>query len=189
MAGNSIYPGFIKLFYTSNGHIHTQLLPVYPVNVGGSWMIQTKGITEPSFHSAVDSYVQRFKALFHTTDSIDYAELWTLDSPDANPVFQEAYQVGEAGTNNGADVPNSETVYTFRCTDGSLLKTYAMETANLYTYFDRSPLASGSNKDFADWMVSDDGWVQSRAGGRPVTVITARGKINDVLRKKYGVAS
>lgn len=186
---HSLAPSFLKVFYTSSGHVHVQLLPVYGHYVLGDVYLVSNAGSDILFHTAVDAYVQRYKALFNVGDAINYVEYWEQADENADPVWKETYEVAVSGTNNGADVANSETVYTFRCDDGSLLKVYAMENANLYTFYDRAPLTSGSNKDFADWVVGSTGIIQSRAGGRPSAVISARSKINDILRKKYGTAT
>ena len=100
MPNNSLYPGFAKFFYTSNGHGHTHVVPIQsPLDTGGGvWQIGLKGGGNALISAAFLTYANVIKALFDVGASIVHAELWTLSSPTADPIYQQDVNLAIAGT-------------------------------------------------------------------------------------------
>lgn len=184
---NSLYPGFVKIFYTGNAHTHQQLLPCKPfVGVGGDWYVEHNGdILGQVWTAAVDALIAKEVGFLKTTDGFNRAELWTLASPTSDPLFREAYDIAVAGAATAPVVPFSQYVLTHRTSLGGVGRLYIMEGPISTDTFDRAPLAAGGGKTLSDYMIGTTGWVRGRDGGKLVTPISAIGKVNDKLRKKY----
>jgi hypothetical protein len=186
MAIHSLYPGFVKIAYTSNGHPHTMVLPVKPEVSGSTWALEkVLGGSYDPWTDAVDAFVLLQKGELKTTDSINTAELWTLASESADPLFREVYAVSQAGTGSAANVPYGERVITFRTAAGGLLRHYLMEGSTPVNVRDNPPFAASAYNDVALMFISSDGFVFGRDGGQPITPIRMTSKTNDALRKKY----
>lgn len=184
---NSLYPGFIKLFYTVSNLQHTATLPVLPFEgVGGWWvMIKSTSVGE-IWTAAVDDYVNAVKILFTSaSSSFLFAELWTYDSPESDPIFRDTYQLDQAGTATGSPVQMSQAVMSLRTEGGGILKAYLMETvldANLI----RNPPNFGHTglNALETLLTGPSGFVVGRDGTFPIAAIRVRTKTNDALRRK-----
>lgn len=188
MAGrHSLYPGFIRLFYTSNGHSHRQVLPVQPNTpaAGTALKLHDGSVGAGDWTDDITEWVSLVKVFFHTADNFDSAELWTLASPTADPIFRETFSLGIAGTNAGADTPAGQGVLTFRGNEGERSLIYLMEGVissslrQAYADFD------SATKALADFVTAPDGWIFGRDNNYPIATLNFTGKVNDQLRKKY----
>lgn len=190
MTVHSLFPGFIKLAYTANGHPHVMVLPVKPSVSGSTFAVdKIDGGTYDPWTDAVDAYVLLQKGELKTTDSINNAELWTLASETADPLFRETYAIGVAGTGTAANQPFAERVLTFRTALGGILRNYLMEGSTVINIRDNPPFTASAYNDVAGLFVSSDGFVFGRDGGAPVVPIRMTSKTNDSLRKKYMASS
>lgn len=187
MGRNSLFPGFIKLFYHTNGHQHTQVLPVKPTPSGTTFAVEKiGGGTYDPWTSAMDAYALILKALIKTTDIIDYAELYTMASETSNPLFRENYSIAVAGTSSVADVPWQEAVFVWRTAAGGVLRSYIME--NSFTvdqrFIGNASMGTAGNA-YRDLFTSSAGFVFGRDGSAPIALASMTTKINDKLRKKF----
>lgn len=189
MAQNSLYPGFVKIKYSSNGHIHHQVLPVKAdTHAPGE---------EPEFllrdnanvvlmSTAVDAYIALIDNAFNTTDSFIVAEYWNIASVDADPVFEYAYEIGATGAAVAADIPNSQMCISLRTSAGGLLKLYLMETGFATNLKDDYPFSNSSVAAITAYLcATSTGWVVGRDGTYPISPLRMLTKVNDALRKKY----
>lgn len=184
---SSLYPGFVKLFYTGNGHPHVMTIPVIPSASGSTWKVaKVLGGDYDPWTTAIDAFNVLFKAVLKTTDGVVSADLYTLASETADPLFRESYACVVAGTSAGTIAANSQAVITLRTSLGGILKLYVMEAAGVVAdYVDRAPLAAGGFKNLADFMIASTGFAFGRDGGRPIAPVSLITKTNDALRKKY----
>lgn len=187
MAINSLYPGFVKIFYTSNGHQHTQTLPVKPyVGLGGAWYLEQKNdVTGIQFSAAVTVYANLFKALLHTTSTVTSAELWTMSSPTADPQFREVVEVATAGTATGTVIPYSQVSVTYRTANGGLFRHLVLEQSIHAVNAEMYPPFSAATAAMRAWLTGDQSFVFGRDGGALVAAIRLLSKTNDQLRKRY----
>ena len=125
MADNSLYPGFVKLFYTAATREHVATLPCKPFEVvGGGWAVERyPAPAQSSWTAAVDAYVTVLRPFIQTTGSFDRAELWTLDAPEGDPLFREAHDINLAGTGGAPVAPYTQQVATFRTRSGGMKRT------------------------------------------------------------------
>jgi hypothetical protein len=190
MARYSLYPGFIKIRYTGNGHVHYQTIPVRPfVAVGGGWWLEQKlgGAGDP-WADSVNDYVLLLKPFLGPTDEIQVAHLWTMASEDAEPVFQEEHNIAVAGTAGGAGVAYGQVVFTMRTTLGGLARVYIMEGVNAVNAKLYPPFGAGPVKSISDFIKGDTSFFVGRDGAFLSSVVSYTSKTNDALRKKYLLA-
>lgn len=186
MAKHSLYPGFVRLHYTTNGHAHVMVQPVIPTPSGASWQLGlvAGGEVDP-WTNGIDDFVTVLFPLLKTTDHIDSADLYTMATADATPLFRETYSIGVDGTSASANLPFGQLVFVYRSSVGNTYRNYIMEppTAN----DERGGLGdlSGDTLTYAGFFLSGASYVFSRDGGRPLAMTHFTSKINDKLRKKF----
>jgi len=187
MARNSLYPGFIKLRYTGNGHVHYQTIPVRPfLSVGGTWFVVLKGNAAGELWTDfVDAYWNVLKPFLNTADELQVAHLWHYDSEDGDPIFREEYAVAAAGTAAGAALPYGQQVFTMRTELGGLFRCYIMECSTVANVKAYPPFGTGATKNLTDFLKGSTSAVVGRDGAFLSSVVSQVTKYNDALRKKY----
>jgi hypothetical protein len=190
VAAYSLYPGFVKIRYTGNGHVHYQTLPVRPfVAVGGMWYLEKKNEAGGGLWTAeVDAWVIRFKAFLNTADEVQVAHLWTVDEGTNEATFQEEYNIAAAGTSASAAVANGQAVFTMRTTLGGLARIYVMEGYQLPNVKAYPPFAAGVIKNLTDYAKANGSFLVGRDGAFLSSVVSSVSKTNDALRKKFLLA-
>lgn len=184
MASNSLYPGFIRLVYTGNAHLHIQTIPIISIDPsGGSYNIGLRGGTQDLWTDAIVDYITVAKPFLAAADDFVSASLWEVPTIGADPIFLEETMLGIAGT-GGTAVANSQTVITFRTNQGGLYRWYLMEGSNAVDVIVNPPFA-GAAATFVAYMVGATSLVAGRDGGLLTSAVRYVTKINDALRKKY----
>lgn len=194
---SSLFPGFIRVEYQSNGHLHEQVLPVKPFeNITGGFGVE-KPISPAQYANwkdAVDAYIGIMKAFFVAGDTILSASLWTLDSPTADPLFVDEYSLAVVGTGTSAVTPNSQLTVSARTNAGGLLRFYFMEgsfsvntkaTPPSYAGLGTTATPASAMAALRTFVIGTDNFIFGRDGGRPISFLRAFGKVNDILRKKF----
>lgn len=190
MAIHSLYPGFIKMFYTGNGHQHVQVLPVVPSEVvSGTWYVRGNDGTFYTFTDAMDVYTDVFADLLAGSDGIGYAELYTMTSETADPLFVASLSLAVSGHAATASVPNSQAVIPFRTSVGGLFRFYAMEGFKETNIVDRLPISDTEALGIIGFLTGDQGFVVGRDGGSLVAATSFITKVNDRLRKKNSLSA
>lgn len=189
MTINSLSPGFLKIFYDSNAHDHQMTLPVKPNGTptpGVDMILDTiGGGTTPASTFAV-ALAEVLDPFFTSAASFNRYEAWSQPTPADDPIFIFGGEIGEVGTGTGTPVTASEYVFTWRCTNGTLLKMYLLETiVNQNQRFSLPSLTTGPEHDLDVFIRSSASAVFSRGGGKPIVGINATSKMNDTLRRKY----
>lgn len=187
MPRNSLFPNSITIHYTSNGHQHNMDLPVGVV--GGSapnWTLPVRSGAPVVWMDAIDTWAALISGLFHTTDSIDYADLFTYEAPTSSPEFLATHLIGQAGINATADAPWVQLVAPFKAPGNTSMRLTLLEgveppNAKL-SYAD---VPASTLKDILDFVLSDDDWIITRAGTFPLASLGITTKVNDKLRKKF----
>jgi hypothetical protein len=185
---NSLSPGFLKIFYTTNGHPHIMTLPVNPVAPAGNATQLTDSSGAPQLWTSVVADIVLFmKALIRAADSIDTAEIWTQATPTSVPIFQASTTVGVAGTNGGTVVPYSQTRFSFRTALGGKAVWQLMETPFAIDQKFSAPLYGGVGAFAAvdSYFTGASAAVWGRDNAYIAVGVRAVTKINDTLRKKY----
>lgn len=192
MAQNSIAPGFIKLFYQSSTAAHVATLPVRPfvsaVPPAGYWLEQRGDITGAPWATALAPLVTALRGIAHTSISFQYAELWTVASPGADPFYRDTTQINLAGTSTVAPSLASQIIYSFRTANGGVGRLTLLDgSVTPNTRILPPGFGSAPFKAVADYLTSTQCILVGRDNGFVVAVVKALTKTNDALRRKYGL--
>lgn len=185
---NSLFPGFVKLFYTVGTKEHVATLPAKPFfAVSSTWYVEAKG--DPTgilWTTALTAYITVIKPFFHTSVTFTYAELWNMSAPDADPVYQDNVNLAIAGTSAIAVIPMSQTVFSGRTQDGGVAKLYLMETSQAVNTKTK-PVYTGAILAVQTYMLGNTSWIVGRNGGFWVAMPQVTTKTNDTLRRQAGL--
>lgn len=188
MAANSLSPGYVVFNYTSNGHTHKQTVPVIPVAPAGpATNLRDSSGASQLWTSFTADWVLLLKPFFHTTDSIDSAEMWTQASPSSVPLLQDTQSIGAAGTSASPDVPWSQLKMSFKTTLGGKAFVQLMEGITGADSKLLPPTYGGATgiAAFLSYLTGASACPVGRDGAYIARAVLAVSKINDTLRKKY----
>lgn len=188
MPKNSLFPGFIRLFYNSNAHQHTMTIPVKPFfsGVTNEWFVEQKG--QPlgiAWKTILDTYANLLKVFITTTGDITRADLYTMSAPDAEPLFVDTEDLSIAGTGSGSPQSLGQLTISFRSQNGGTYRLQIMEPATTAINAEQFPPFTGGTLALSNWMISSTSFLVARDGGFLVAPIRLLTKTNDHLRKKY----
>lgn len=186
MTIHDISPGFIIVFYSSNGHSHKHIIPIKnPIDTGGGeYSVDTKAASGVDVDTAMGLWATAVKPLLFTGSTLLYWELWTKASPTADPIFRETGDLSVVGTNGAAAIAMSQFVASYRTALGGTGKFTLMETAmplNVVT----KPTYTGAFLTLYTYLTGSGSIYAGRDEGYPVSIPKMITKINDALRKKY----
>lgn len=189
MTINCLAPGFIKLFYNSNGHEHTMTLNVSPANSTAS-ILNTRSAGTQAFDAAIDAIVANFKGMFNVADHFTGAEVYTQADCTSLPVFRFAYDLGGpvAGTNAGADHQWQQCDLTFRSANGGKMKLRFLESAeqeNDLKLANSAYSAGTAVRVVTDYLFFSGSVVTARDNSFPAFALNVVTKVNDTLRKTF----
>lgn len=189
MATYSLYPGFILLHYEVQDLEHKATLPCLPVFDAGVWKVSTKGGADVLWATAITNYCNEVVDLYAAEDSFTYAELWTYDEPEGDPVFRALEPLSIAGESTGT-ILAGQAVWGFHTANGGFMKPTLMEcNLALDVQLNYVELGVSVAKDFADYLMSADGWVVGRDGEFPIGLTHLTTKKNDKLRRlRFGIS-
>lgn len=188
MARNSLAPGFLKIFYTAQGHAHIMVLPVNPVApAGNATNLLDSGGASQLWTAAVADIVLFLKGLLATTDTIDTAEIWTQASPTSVPIFQASMTVGVAGTVSSTGTPYVQLRMSFRTSAGGRAVFQVMEPVFVPDTVSSAPLYGGNThlQAVLSYISGNSSVIWGRDNHYIASGIKAVTKVNDTLRKKY----
>ena len=190
MARHSLYPGFIRIVYTSGGHPHHQVLPVNadPTPVGASFTIPTRGGTPVDWQTAVTAYATLLAAMLDDASSVDYAELYNFEAEPAPADYLATYPLGVSGTSAFAAVPLTQVVFPFKGAGGLSCRPYVMEgvtSADMRQTY--AATTDAAFLAFMNFVLGASDWIAMRGGGFPTAALGWVSKVNDQLRKRYFV--
>lgn len=187
MATNCLAPGYIKLFYSSNGHDHVQTIPVKPASVVANFHVLTKDGTNIDMAAAMTAFYAVWSPFFTADDALTGFEQFTQANCASAPVFQgNGELVGLVGTGDPPNVQWAQADFTFKSTLGGrgLFKLLEGKTV-LDTKAALGTFTGDAIADMRDYLTGDASWFLCRDGGYlgvPLNYVT---KVNDALRKKF----
>jgi len=190
MPRHSLYPGFIRIHYTSNTHPHVQVLPINadPTAVGDSFTIPTRGSGAVDWQDATDAYAILLAAFLDGAASVDYAELYNFEADPAPADFLASHPLNVAGSGAGSPVEWSQVVMPFKGLAGASVRPYVMEGLTpVDTKQSFAAIDSPTFCNYLEFILSADDWVAMRGGGFPLVSLGYVSKTNDQLRKRYFV--
>ena len=186
---HSLYPGFIKLYYTVATYEHVMTIPVKPFQDGlGAWMLEQKlfgaGV---AWITGLNAFITAIKPAAATNCTFTYAELWTMSSPEADPLYVETALLAVVGTGGGVATPMSQVVFSGRSTAGGVVKLYMLETpAGVNQKL--KPTYAAPWSSVVNYLLSSGSICFARDGGSWSAVPQITTKTNDELRKQRGLA-
>lgn len=187
MAINDLSPGFVKIGYFRDSVPHTMVLPTKfdgAVTPGVNPNLLLHSSANNTFTSSLSAFNDLLEPMFGPTVTFNSAEVWSKPLPTDDPVWIYSYGMAGTGTNGGAAVTASQTVFTFRSDLGGLLRIYLMETSLVVNQ--RVSYASMANPylAFATFVIGQTSWIYARDGGEPISCLQYKTKTNDVLRRR-----
>lgn len=192
MAHNSLWPAFVVLNYTANGHEHIMRIPVQcdtdytPGLPFGSVQIWDGDGLDVNLETSLDAYLDLVKIFYKTTDTFNTANFWVYPTPESDPLWISGQALGVSGTNSGANLANGQVVMTYRSYFGGIARHYFMEPVVIANQRLKPPFSVTDIDNLTDYVTSiAGGWIKARDNGRLVVPIAWTTKINDELRKKY----
>ena len=193
MTVHSLYPAFTRIFYTSQFGEHTMTLP-------------TRSWVDPANPSLPGSYVawdtvsvdadDMINALVDTLEPLapadvvwSRAEIYTMADETSAPVLKRIFPLTQVGTNiAAAQVQATQHTYTFFDTGGEILKIVYLDfQATDWAKISSLTGLSANQLAFTGQIVADGNAWSSRAGNQPIMFGQMTRKLNDHLRKKYGM--
>lgn len=192
MAIHSLYPGFIKVYYTCGTNEHVMVWPVVPqvipMVIGSTPMLTLNDGTFEAWNTAAPKLVTHILGLYPATATFTRMEIFGMDAADGDPYYVRGQAIaGGTGTNGGAGVAWSMAVASMRTDQGGLFKLYMMESCLNANQEYTGPTYGGITAldDTIDHLVGTDGCVRGRDGGILLSNIKVKTKTSDALRKKY----
>lgn len=188
MAINSLFPGFVKLFYTSNAHTHVQVIPVQVYSgVGGAWFLSEKASSVGrTWVTSITDYVTAFRSAIPNGATVNFAELWTMADATADPIFRESTNFALAGTGGaGAAIANSQVTIAYRSQNGGLYKWVSVENNIVVNTIYQPPFTATQLVTLHTYLIGNTSCVSARDGGFLIAALRAISKTNDKLRKKF----
>lgn len=188
----TLFPGFIKLHYTTV--INTVVIPhvqTIPVNLtlvdGDNSEVTLRNGTAVLWGTALDAWVAVMKTIMDggtPASAFITAELYSIDIPGAEPVFQSIIPISTVPTGSGGSKFAQQDVFTFRTAEGGHAKIYIMESVTpLQTHVAYAGMAV-AGKAVVDYAIGDESLWYGRDNSYLSVSLFETTKTNDILRKK-----
>lgn len=185
---NSLFPGFVKLYYTSAYAQHVATIPANVQQDVGVWKVQCKDNTYLTTAVATAALAVPLKAMLHTSCTIDYAELWRMATPTSDPIYVETASLNIAGTSASATNQAVQSVWSYRTIGGSFGKLTLLDSIQVANQKLLPPNYGGATyKAVMDYIMAAATWIYGRDNTYPATGVKCISKYNDALRKKYNL--
>lgn len=187
MPVNDLAPGFIKLRYSVSARSHVATIPIrfdgVPTPGSDPQLLKRSGSPIAAL-DGVTAYWTVIKAILANTSTLTGYEVYSK-SVGGDPLFLWGDDLNIAGTNVSAAIPMSQSVLTFRTTNGGILKIYIMETsAALNAKIALRVTSAAPWGAMFNYIAGADSIIIGRDGGFPSSGIWVLTKTNDALRRK-----
>src|SRR6266704_1422337 len=129
MARHSLFPAFMRFTYTSNSHVHHQVLPLKadPFTWDTDPQIQLRDASHIPWTDGADDWAAILAAILCGEASVDLAELSNFEAEPGPAEFLAAYELGVAGTHAGSPVEFAQAVFPFKGVGGTQLRVTILE--------------------------------------------------------------
>jgi hypothetical protein len=193
MAGNSLFPAFVRIQYHSPFGLHLMTLPTLAftnVEVGEDGDFATWDDIGIDGDVMVAGLVTTMLAEYQEEDiTFDSWDVFTMASAEADPEWRYGAPLGLDGT--GVALTGwrqaTQATFTFRTTAGGISRLVLLDkpTNNLFGRYTVPGVSETAL--IAEYTAVGRGWA-GRDNGRPLVFKNVTIKTNDVLRRKYGIA-
>jgi hypothetical protein len=194
MALNFPGPYGLRLFYTVDSLAHKA---EYNIDLVSSPDVGTpfdeifavsRGAGDYRLDNLVDDWIGVIDNLFSAADStFDYVELWRYVPDSFETVYISTYSIGVAGASPSAHTGASQRVFTFRTTEGGIMRVMLLETPfgsipGITPYGD----LTGSNQALMDFVVSGANCFLGRDTSYPIVPLRLlTGQNEKTFRQRY----
>jgi hypothetical protein len=194
MAINFPGPYALRLFYTVDSLVHKAeyniALTTVP-DVGDPFTALEAVMRNGggrALDALVDDWVATFDALFSAADTtIDYVELWQYIPDSFETIYISTYTVGLPGVSASAFTGASQRVFTFRTTEGGIMRVMFLETP-FGSVPGITPYASltGTNLAVMDFIADDTNCFLGRDTSYPIVPLRLlTGQNEKTFRQRY----
>lgn len=195
MAENALWPGYVLLRYHSAYGAHVQIVPtrewsatpLVPLNELGSY---TNWSGFPcDGQEMVEDLVDTLSAFNPATVIYDTATVYTLDTPESPAIPRATLAMGTVGTNAVPGWTKAvQRVWVLRDTEWSIVKLYQLDTSSNNNWDALSNIAGNAPALAVVGAITSLSWAwASRNGERPANFTKVTLKLNDKLRREYGM--
>lgn len=190
----SLYPAFVRIFYTTAYAPHTMTIPVLDWNPpsGGhpSGTFLAHDASQADAEAMIDALVADLADIFLATTTINEAIIYTMDAAVAPAIPQVTYEIGVVGTNaNTGWAQAVQLTFTLRTDLFHKMKLVLLDVPSDNDFNKYSSLV-GLNAEFVDLVelleTESWGWC-GRDRGKPTTFVSMIFDLNDGLRKRYNL--
>lgn len=147
-------------------------------------IVENKDGSDVAFSSFIDTFTAIAKLQFNVNTTFSRAELWRSSEGSHDFQFITAYSFSVAGTSaNPINLAHQQT-YTFRSTNGGIMRIQLMETVSTFNGSVAYASAGAGEKAFMDYIVSSTKPFLARDNGRPYASNRVSGGQNEKLFRK-----
>lgn len=191
----SLYPAFVRIFYTTAYAPHTMTIPVLdwnPVSVGHpSGTFLNHNAVQIDAEDMIDDLVTQLKAIWLPTTTINEAIIYTMAAAVAPAIPQVTYEIGVVGTNTNTGWAEAvQLTFTLRTSLFHKMKLVMLDVPS-DNDFNKYTSEGALNAEFVDILTAlkadGNGWC-GRDRGKPVTFVSMIFDLNDGLRERYRLA-
>jgi hypothetical protein len=195
VAPNSLYPAFVRLDYHSIWGAHVAIIPTrqwFPTSITGVLGSFENWASVPIDAEVMINELVDVLVPFHLTTTIfDTATVYTMASPTAPAIPQNAAALGQVGTTtNTSHAKATQNCFVFRSTTNGKLKIYLLDAPTIGGAFAKV-LPGAWNSVMLDLFTTlalpNNAWA-ARDGGKPNNAMSCTSTLNEKLRKEYGMA-
>lgn len=195
MAENRLFPAYVLLKYHSANGAHDQIIPtrewsptpLVPLADLGSYL--NWGGVPCDGEAMVTDMVNVLSAFNPPTTIYDSATVYTLDTPESPAIPRASHGYAVAGTMASPGwIKATQRAWIFRDTEWSIAKIYQLDTGTDNNWNATTDITGNAPALAVVGAFTNVNWAwASRNGERPVTFMKATLKLNDKLRREYGM--
>jgi hypothetical protein len=188
MAPNSLFPGFVKVEYSSVYAPHIMILPTRAYDKDNGTFPSWLDDTPLAVDDMVSDFVELFLPFFAAGVTFNNFTVYTMEDEDATPIpaYSALFTAG-AGTamTPGWDKATQWTV-TLRTVNNNISKLVMLDAGSFDNFDVIKTLAGQADLEALTDMWSDENQAWSgRGNSRPSTFLQASKTLNDKLRRAY----
>lgn len=195
MAENALFPAYTLLRYHSAYSAHTQIIPtrewsatpLVPLNELGSF---TNWSGFPcDGQEMVEDLVNALQAFNPASVVYDTATIYTLATVDSPAIPRATHALGIVGTEGTPGWTKAvQRCWVLRDTEWALSKIYQLDTSSNNAWDAESDITGNAEALAVVGAITSLSWAwASRNGERPSTFTKVTLKLNDKLRREYGM--
>lgn len=188
----SLYPAFVRLFYTTAYAPHSMTLPVLGWNPpsGGhpSGTFLCHDTSQADAEDTIDGLVAVLKEVWKSTTHVTEAIIYTMAAPVAPAIPQVTYEVNVAGVNTNAGWDEAtQLTFTLRTNLFHKMKLVMLDfpSDNDFQKYTAEADINVAYQNIVAVLKEDANTWCGRDRGQPTTFVSMITDLNDGLRKRY----